>query len=396
MSDITNVSFPGLGIGDLELNKIAFTLFGKLEVRWYGIFLTLGIVLAFLYVIWRGKYTDGIKSDDIIDIGIVTVVLGIIGARTYYVLTTLDTHRYESFYDVIAIWNGGIAVYGSIIGGGIGAAIVCYFKKINILKFFDMIVPGLIIAQAIGRWGNFVNGEAHGYIIARTTQMDFLGNMFTLPSGEGTFFNTFRMGLLEQGEWVYYHPTFLYESVWNTVGFVILNLFYKHKSFHGQTTLLYFAWYGLGRMFIEGFRTDSLYLPGTELRISQLVGLIGLVAGAALFIIFAIKCKNNDPFADVVLETGKNEEEAPAAPSPMSIKLKAFWSRLTGKGSAEETKEAPTEQAKDNTDTEGDSKVCAPEQTVSDNAEGTTDSTQEAANTENTKETEETNHGTDH
>lgn len=373
MNDMTNVSFPGLGIEGLELNKIAFTLFGKFEVRWYGIFLTLGIVLAVLYVMWRGKYTDGISSDDIIDIAIVTVVLGIIGARVYYVLTTLDTHKYESFYDVIAIWNGGIAVYGSIIGGGIGAAIVCYFKKINILKFFDMIVPGLIIAQAVGRWGNFFNGEAHGYIIAETTKLDLFGNIFALPSGEGTFFYTFRMGLFEHGRWVYYHPTFLYESVWNTVGFVILNLFYKHKKFHGQTTLLYFAWYGLGRMFIEGFRTDSLYLPGTALRISQLVGLIGLVGGVTLFIIFAIKCRNNHPFADVVLADGAPKTEEPSV--PFTEKAKALWARLTGKENTE--KEEATEEM--------------PQET-----EVFDESTSEALIEENTEETEETNHGTDH
>ena len=282
MLEKTIVSFPGLGIGETELNKIAFTLFGKLEVRWYGLIITLGIMCAVAYVIFRGKKSEHVISDDIIDIALLTVILGVIGARAYYVLTTLD--QYKTFGEAIAIWNGGLGIYGGIIGGCMGIVIMCYFKKISWRKLFDMAAPGVMLAQSMGRWGNFFNGEAYGYAIEDTTRFFFFNKELILTSGEGTIFNVFRMGLQNwYGEVVYYHPTFLYESVWNILGFVVANLIYKHKRFHGQIALFYFTWYGFGRMFIEGLRTDSLYVPGTIIRISQLVGfLCFVVCGGAL------------------------------------------------------------------------------------------------------------------
>ncbi len=350
MQDITHVSFPGLGIGDLELNKIAFTLFDKLEVRWYGIILTMGIVLAFLYTVWRGKRNEGIKSDDVIDVGIVTVLCGIIGARAYYVLTTLDTHHYDSFIDVIAVWNGGIAVYGSIIGGALGIVAVCAFKRLSWRKLFDMVSPGLIIAQSLGRWGNFFNGEAHGSVIGEFTELDLFGNVLQLPSGEGSFFHTFRMGLVDIGGWQYYHPTFLYESVWNLLGFILLNIFYKRKRFDGQIALMYFTWYGLGRMFIEGFRTDSLYVPGTNIRISQLVGLACVIVAGALLTVFLIRSRRNRPVTDTVPAEG--ELEANASPE-WTKKLGAWWSRAVSSVRAvfskKEDAENPDEPTEPNT-----------------------------------------------
>ena len=282
MLEKTVVSFPGLGIGETELNKIAFTLFGKLEVRWYGLIITLGILFAVAYVIFRGKKSEHVISDDIIDIALLTVILGVIGARAYYVLTSLD--QFQTFGEAIAIWNGGLGIYGGIIGGCLGIVIMCYFKKISWRKLFDMAAPGVMLAQAMGRWGNFFNGEAYGYAIEDTTRFFFFNKELILTSGEGTIFNTFRMGLQNwSGEVTYYHPTFLYESVWNILGFVVANLIYKHKRFHGQIALFYFTWYGFGRMFIEGLRTDSLYVPGTIIRISQLVGfLCFVVCGGAL------------------------------------------------------------------------------------------------------------------
>ena len=282
MLEKTVVSFPGLGIGETELNKIAFTLFGKLEVRWYGLIITLGILCAVAYVIFRGKKSEHVISDDIIDIALLTVILGVIGARAYYVLTSLD--QFQTFGEAIAIWNGGLGIYGGIIGGCLGIVIMCYFKKISWRKLFDMAAPGVMLAQAMGRWGNFFNGEAYGYAIEDTTRFFFFNKELILTSGEGTIFNTFRMGLQNwSGEVTYYHPTFLYESVWNILGFVVANLIYKHKRFHGQIALFYFTWYGFGRMFIEGLRTDSLYVPGTIIRISQLVGfLCFVVCGGAL------------------------------------------------------------------------------------------------------------------
>lgn len=309
MFDKTIVSFPGLGIGEMELNKIAFTLFGKLEVRWYGLIITLGIIAAAAYVIFRGKKSEHVISDDIIDIGLLTVILGVIGARAYYVLTTLD--QYETFGEAIAIWNGGLGIYGGIIGGCLGIVIMCYFKKISWRKLFDMAAPGVMIAQAMGRWGNFFNGEAYGYEIGETTRFFFFNWEFVLTSDKGTIFDVFRMGLQEYGYTTFYHPTFLYESVWNILGFVVANLIYKHKRFHGQIALFYFTWYGFGRMFIEGFRTDSLYVPGTAVRISQLLGLLCFVGAGTALLVLSILTRKRAPLLvieDAAYEAAKKVE----------------------------------------------------------------------------------------
>ena len=297
MKEQVYVEFPGISGEQFVLNKVAFTLFNTIEVRWYGIFITLGIILAFAYTAWRGKRNEGVILDDILDVGIVTVILGVVGARLYYVLTELD--RFPTFWSAFQIWNGGLGIYGGIIGGCLGIVIACKVKKLSWRKLFDMAAPGVMIAQAVGRWGNFFNGEAYGYpITAEGTRYFFFLKEFRPASGEGTFFNWIRMGLwpneYSYGGMVYVHPTFLYECVWNLLGFVLINLFYKRKKFDGQIALMYFTWYGFGRMFIEGFRTDSLYIlkglvSDTGLRISQCVGLLCFVAGLALLLFFSLR-----------------------------------------------------------------------------------------------------------
>ena len=264
MLDINTLSFPGLGIGEFQVNSVAFTLFGKYPIAWYAIIITFGMIMAVAYVIFRAKRI-GINPEEILDFAIFVIPFGIIGARLYYVLTTLE--HYHSLLDVINIRNGGLAIYGGIIAGTITVFAVCKYKKIYFPAFGDCVVPGLILAQAIGRWGNFINAEAHGY--------------------ETDIFC--RMGIGSGDYAVFYHPTFLYESLWNIIGFIAINFFYKHKKYDGQIILMIFGWYGLGRVWIEGLRTDSLYIPGTSLRISQvLAGLIFLACLAAL-IYFAIK-----------------------------------------------------------------------------------------------------------
>ena len=319
--EMIKVSFPGLGIEPFDLNKIAFTLFDKFEVRWYGVVITCGIFFAFLYAIWRGNRNEHIIADDVIDVGLATVFLGVLGARLYYVLTTLDEYSYDSLYDVIAIWEGGLAIYGGIIGGCLGILLVCYFKKLRWQKLFDMIGPGVVIAQALGRWGNFFNGEAYGYMIGDTTRYYFFNKEFILPSGEGSLFHTLRMGLIPNEDAYlsmrYYHPTFLYESIWNLLGFVLLNIFYKRKKFDGQIALMYLAWYGFGRMFIGGLRTDSLYIPGTQLRISQCLGLACFLVSAALLTVFLIRsyrakpalAEGIEPVAETMEKAIENTEE---------------------------------------------------------------------------------------
>ena len=268
----TTVSFPGLGIGEFTVDRVAFELFGK-PIYWYGVIIMLGMVAAFVHAIIRSK-REGFSSDDVLDIGIFTVLFGVLGARLYYVLTTLDTHEYKTFIDVIAVWEGGLAIYGGIIGGCTALVLTAVYKKINPLKVMDAVGPGVMIAQAIGRWGNFMNGEAFGYEVPADSLL-----------------YPFRMGLLsgytETGNVMhYYHPTFLYESLWNIAGFVLICFLYRKKKFNGQVALMYFTWYGFGRMFIEGLRTDSLYVG--PFRISQVVGAVCFVAGAALIAVGTI------------------------------------------------------------------------------------------------------------
>ena len=280
------ISFPGIWIDPFSIDKVAFELpfFGGLEVRWYGIILTLGIIAGLCYALYRTK-TEGISSDDIMDYALWTILLAIIGARIYYVLTTLKdpagNWNYHSFTDVIAIWNGGIAMYGSVIGGALALFIVSKIKKYNknqMLKIFDMVAPGVMLGQIIGRWGNFVNGEAHGV----ETSENFFLRMGLMGAADTDY--PFRM--------VYYHPTFLYESLWNLIGFVLINLFYKKKKFDGQIVLMYLAWYGFGRMFIEGLRTDSLYIG--VFRISQVVGFFCFAICTALLVYFLVRSRRGE------------------------------------------------------------------------------------------------------
>lgn len=274
---MTKISFPGLGIEEFVVNPVAFTvpIFGGLEVRWYGLIITCGIILAFLYAHLRSKQ-DGVSFDDLTDIALYTVIFAIIGARAYYVLTSLD--KYDSFLDMIAIWEGGLAIYGGLIVGTLTVFICCKIKKISFYKLGDAIVPGVMIGQLLGRWGNFFNGEAYGGIVAEDSPLYFL-----------------RMGLSPhefyelRGQMAYVHPTFLYESLWNLLGFILINLIYKKKKFDGQIILMYFTWYGFGRMLIEGLRTDSLYVG--VFRISQVVGFLCFVVGTVMLIYFLAKAR---------------------------------------------------------------------------------------------------------
>ncbi len=273
---MVELSFPGLGIETFSVNPVAFTIpiFGGLEVRWYGLIITLGIILAFTYCSYRAKQ-EGIIFDDLLDIAIFTVIFAIIGARTYYVLMSLED--YDSFWEMIAIWEGGLAIYGAIIAGAITICVVCRHKKIKPLKMLDAVSPAVMIGQILGRWGNFFNGEAYGGEVAEDSILYFI-----------------RMGISPHNisgvrGMAYVHPTFLYESLWNLLGFIIINFLYKKKKFDGQALLMYLTWYGFGRMLIEGLRTDSLMLG--VFRVSQVLGFACFVIGALLLIVNLSKAR---------------------------------------------------------------------------------------------------------
>ncbi len=245
------IVFPNLGL-EFTLNRVACNVFGK-DIYWYGIIICVGFILAALYVNARTK-DFGITSDNLTDCLIICVPLGIICARIYYVVFEWSYYA-EHPDEIIAIWKGGIAIYGGIIGTLIGLYVYSRVKKLSFASLCDLAAFGLLIGQCIGRWGNFVNGEAHG-------------GPTTLPWGM-TIDNQSMV-----------HPTFLYESLWNLIGFVLLHFYSKKRRFKGEMALLYVAWYGAGRAWIEGLRTDSLYIG--SMRVSQLLAIISCVAAIAV------------------------------------------------------------------------------------------------------------------
>lgn len=257
------IGFPNLGL-EFTLNRVACTVLGK-DIYWYGIIICAGFILAALYVSSRTK-EFGITSDNLMDCLIICVPLGIICARIYYVVFEWSYYA-EHPSEIIAIWKGGIAIYGGIIGTLIGLFVYSRVKKLSFASLCDLAAFGLLIGQCIGRWGNFINREAFG----RETEA------FS------------RMGLTLPGrETVYVHPTFLYESLWNFVGFLLLHFWFrKHeRKFDGELILLYAVWYGIGRALIEGLRTDSLYITGTGIRVSQLLAGVSAAAAAVVLALF--------------------------------------------------------------------------------------------------------------
>lgn len=260
---MNSIAFPGLGLS-FHVNPVAFRVFGK-EIYWYGIIIAVGFLLAIVYATRETKRI-GESPELVTDLVLWGTPVAIVCARIYYVVFSWDYYS-AHLNEIIAIWNGGLAIYGGIIGALLTGCIYCRRKKISFLKVADLAVPGFLIGQAIGRWGNFVNREAYG----RET---------TLP---------WRMEIFSEqaGKILSVHPTFLYESVWNIVGFGLILILKKRKPYDGFLLFCYMIWYGFGRMCIEGLRTDSLYLG--NIRISQLVALLSFVAGIALMIYMPIR-----------------------------------------------------------------------------------------------------------
>ncbi len=283
------ISFPGLGIEPFHIDEVAFTLFGR-PVAWYGILITCGMILAVLYALHICKF-EGISSDDIIDFAFVVIVCGVLGARLYYVIFKWDSYLvtdaqnflmniWETLKNVVAVWEGGLAIYGGIIAGILTALVYSRKRKLKFIKLLDILAPCVWIGQVIGRWGNFINMEAYG-------------GETTLPWRMGLLYSYADTGLAT-GVWdieKYVHPTFLYESLWNLTALILVLIFYKKKKFDGQVCSFYFMWYGFGRMLIESLRTDSLMLG--SLRISQGVGFVSLILGIVLTIVFVRKNKSS-------------------------------------------------------------------------------------------------------
>lgn len=277
----TIVSFPELGLGPWNLNRfLVEDLFGKISIAWYGVIICLAMVCACFVILYNATKREGFLTDSFLDYFLFTIPLGIVGARVMYVLARPDL--YDSFSEAVAIWNGGLAIYGGVLTGIIVIPIIAKIKKQNVLKVFDAVVPGLLLAQAMGRWGNFINGEAYGEAVKTDLPWGMVVN------GTGPV-----------------HPTFLYESIITFTGFLIaMFLLYRFKKFDGEIFVFYLIWYGIGRTLVESIRSDSLMIG--SLRLAQCIGIASALAGAALMIILMLFDKTRP---DTVGVTHSGEED---------------------------------------------------------------------------------------
>ena len=278
------ISFPNLGI-TVDPSPVAFTVMGK-DIYWYGIIIASGFLLAVLYMLYRAK-TFGITQDDVLDLVLWAVPIGVVCARLYYCVFYWDLYR-DNPISMLYIWEGGLAIYGGIIGGFLFGGLACKWRGVPVLPMFDLTAMGFLLGQGCGRWGNFFNQEAFGCnttlpwgMFSETTRAYLMGSTVTAQSGVTIDPN------------LPVHPTFLYESIWCFVGFLLLFRYIKKRKFNGDIALRYMIWYGAGRFWIEALRTDSLMLvPSIGLRVSQLVAGIAVVVGVAAEIYFTHKFKD--------------------------------------------------------------------------------------------------------
>ena len=338
---MTNVvSFPGLGL-EFTLNRIAIELFGR-PVYWYGVIIVSGLMLAvFLCSKWGPRF--GITEDNILDMMLFAVPAALVCIRAYYVIFNLDLYRnMDGSLNWAAIFrysDGGLAIYGAIISSAIVLLIFCKVKKLSFLSFADLGVHGLFIGQMIGRWGNFMNVEAFGGATTapwRMCSQSIANYMISHDYVDQAGYEAILAGELGV------HPTFFYESAWNFVGLILVYLIGRKRKFDGQCFLFYFFWYGLGRAWIEGMRTDSLYFFGLEflgqpIRVSQMLAAVtALVAGSVL--LWMMRRKDHSPdklFVNRLAAQMAVPEEENAAPG---------------------TGEAPIETESAPTDADGDEK----------------------------------------
>jgi phosphatidylglycerol:prolipoprotein diacylglycerol transferase len=271
----------------------------------YSLMILLGIITATILGLREGKKL-GISQNDILDGLIIIVPLSIIGTRLWYVAFEWDRYAWD-IMKIISITDGGLAIHGGFITAIISVYFYTKAKKIDILRVFDIVTPGFLIAQAFGRWGNFFNQEAHGGVIGGITngvenysldqQRAFLSETLHLPD-----FITNNMYLYGPDGLNYYHPTFLYESIWNLTGFLIMMILRRTKFLRsGDFLAFYLIWYSVGRFFIEGMRTDSLYIGDTNLRTAQIISLL-MIAGGIGFLVFSRLVLKPKRYAEILEE----------------------------------------------------------------------------------------------
>ena len=300
------VEFPNLFGGMAVTYRRGFNVFG-ITIYWYGVLIAIGVVLAYLYAMRRATRDFGLSKDRVFDVAFVCIIGGFLCARIYYcVFTELKNPGSYTFVTVFTrIRDGGIAMYGGIIGAAVIGILMCKLRKVNFFAMVDLVAPGFLIGQTIGRWGNFINQEAYGAVCDENWLFAMGGSEIRLDPD------------IPAGSFV--HPCFLYESVWCLLGFIFLHFYSKKlRTFDGEIALLYLAWYGFGRSFIEQLRTDSLYAG--PLKVSQWVGAVSFVAAVTVFIIMKIRTAksgkplyvNTDASRELIESDKKAEQERKA------------------------------------------------------------------------------------
>lgn len=298
MADYTVVYFKGLEKGisvPSVLAEFEIPFLGEMSIKWYGAIIAFGFLLAVLFG-GRQAYKWRMSIDKMLDVLIFGTVGGILGARLYYVAFEWDYYAHH-LDEIFKIWHGGLAIYGGIIGGLLAAYITCKFNKLNFYNLLDLAGMSLLVGQGIGRWGNFMNQEAFG------TNTDLPWGMRSEKTMDYILANAqnFKDKGFSMDPGGYVHPTFLYESLWCLIGFVILYIIMKKcRKFSGQIFLCYGIWYGIGRAIFEGLRTDSLYIGDTTIRVSQaLSGAVVIVFAVALVILLCKFIKNPKPIEGI-------------------------------------------------------------------------------------------------
>lgn len=286
-----DIAFPNLGIYLKDVPR-SFHIFG-FEIAFYGLIIGIGMFLGIWMAAQVAKRTNQ-NPEDYWDFALWAIVFAIIGARLYYVAFSWEEYK-DNLLDIFKLRNGGLAIYGGVIAAFITLFIWCRIKKKNPYLIGDTAMPGLVLGQVIGRWGNFMNREVFG---------DYYNGLFSMQipieavRDKGDITENIRAHMPDGANYINVHPTFLYESVWNLGLLILLLVYQKHKKFDGEICLLYFGGYGLGRFIIEGIRTDTLLIPGTTLPVSQVL--------AAVMVIFAV---GMDIFVRMRMRTKKSEIE---------------------------------------------------------------------------------------
>ena len=274
---VNEISFPKLGL-ELKLPENLIS-FGNFSIKWYGFLIVLGMVLAVIFA-FRNCKKFGLDMEVLYEPVFYAVMAGIIGARLYYCIFNFDAYK-DNPISILYIWEGGLAIYGGIIGAGVVGVLMCKSRKVPVLPVLDMASMGFLIGQGVGRWGNFFNAEAFGC----NTNLPW---GMTGPSIVSQLYSSGVTGDVVPTDPV--HPTFLYESLWCLLGFLLLRVFVlKRRRFDGQIALMYVMWYGFERMFVEGIRTDSLMVG--NIRVSQLLSFVLFIAATVTLIVIALKIR---------------------------------------------------------------------------------------------------------